>query len=67
MPALYATKGLRYLRIADKTAYDRCILAFADAIKIAWQKHQYVDEPMDFGTFHDIPNRFAGGRGRWNN
>jgi len=44
MPAQYDTKGLHYLRIADRTAYDKCVLAFAEAIKTAWLKNQYVVE-----------------------
>src|SRR5207248_4102821 len=42
MPALYESKGLRYLKKVEQADYDRCVVAFALAIKDAWLAHPKV-------------------------
>lgn len=60
---LYATKGLRYLKIADRNEYEKCVLAFADAIQNAWNQYLYPPIPPlpGVGAFEQIPDAFAGG------
>ena len=61
MHPLYETKGLRYLKKLEPAEYDRCVTAFAEAIKDAWQSHPNIPELPNVAPFEDIPNTFAGG------
>lgn len=61
MPALYETKGLRYLKKLQPAEYELCVTAFAEAIKDAWQRHKNIPELPNVAPFEDIPNAFAGG------
>src|SRR5262249_59712460 len=36
MSPLYRQRGLRWLKIAEPSEYEKCVLAFAEAIQNAW-------------------------------
>jgi FxsC-like protein len=61
MHPLYESKGLRYLKKLEPTEYERCVIAFAEAIKNAWETHKNIPELPNVAPFEDIPNTFAGG------
>ena len=64
MHPLYESKGLRYLKKLEPTEYERCVIAFAEAIKNAWEAHKNIPELPNVAPFEDIPNTFAAGTGR---
>ncbi|MEK6374708.1 MAG: hypothetical protein AABO58_18675 [Acidobacteriota bacterium] len=59
MPALYQTKGLRHLKKLQPVEYDRCVVAFATAIKDAWLTYRNVTELPGVAAFEEIPDPFA--------
>jgi hypothetical protein len=61
MSPLYRKKGLRYLRIADRGEYEKCVLRIADAIQDAWTKFPSIPMLQNVLPFDQIPNQFAGG------
>jgi FxsC-like protein len=64
MPALYETKGLRYLKRLGSSEYVSCLVAFGQAIKEAWETYPNVVELPNVEPFENIPNPFAGS-GTW--
>jgi hypothetical protein len=59
MPLLYQTKGLRHLKKLFPADYDRCVVAFATAIKDAWLTYRNVTELHGVAAFEEIPDPFA--------
>ena len=62
MPGTYHKNGLRYLKRIEPTEYDKCVTAFGEAIRKAWQKHPAIPALANVPAFTDIPNQFAGGQ-----
>jgi hypothetical protein len=76
MPKDYFNQGLSRLRILNKTAYEECVLGFAQAIYTTWRQYSKEDPygdknlwtcaipPVPIGPLGPaIPNEFA--RGNW--
>jgi FxsC-like protein len=63
MPDIYEKKGLRYLKVLEPAEYERCVLAFAEAIADAWRGRPSWERQSNVSRFEDIPNPFA--EGRW--
>jgi len=63
MPAEYRKNGLRYLKRLDPNLYERCVTAFALAIKNAWLSYPAIAPLAGVPPFEQIPNAFA--EGRW--
>jgi hypothetical protein len=61
MSEVYWTKGLRYLKKFDPSEYEKCVMAFAEAIHRAAKEHSAIPPLADVEPFDQIPNAFAGG------
>lgn len=58
MSEIYWEKGLRYLKIIDPGAYEKCVLQFAEAIKDAWNKHGTIPRLTPEPDMDRTPNAF---------
>lgn len=57
----YRQQGLRFLQRFERDTYDKCVYAFASAIREAWEKHAKIKPLANLMDFKDIPNSFANG------